>query len=122
MSATIFVKELCVHGRHGVLAEENILGQKFYFDITCKTDFADCVFEDDVSKTTNYDSLCSTVVEVSNSRSFRLLETLADRIAAAILKQHHRVHAVTVRINKPSAPICHVFGAVGVEITRSRHA
>ena len=48
-----------------------------------------------------------------------LIETLADRLAAACLADD-RVGAATVTVHKPGAPIAHEFADVAVTVRRTR--
>ena len=58
------------------------------------------------------------VQQLVEGSSFQLVETLAERIAAAILADFPRADSVTVRVAKPGA--VRFAEAVGVEIERKR--
>lgn len=120
MAERIFVSNLCLHGRHGVLAEESALGQKFFVDIDCSVDIDDALRDDDYSKTLCYSGLCDLAAEVSSSGRFNLIETLADRIANVVLMRFAAVAEVRVRIRKPFAPIAAMLDHVGAEVSRRR--
>lgn len=120
MTDRISVKNLCLHGYHGVLPEETRLGQKFYVDIDCALDLAPSAADDDFGKTISYVSLCDLAAEVSAAGPYRLIETLADRIAGAVLDRFPPVRAVTVEVRKPSAPIRANVDHVAVAVTRDR--
>jgi dihydroneopterin aldolase/2-amino-4-hydroxy-6-hydroxymethyldihydropteridine diphosphokinase len=120
MADHIFVSNLCLHGRHGVLPEESRLGQKFFLDIDCTVDLSAAVRDDDYGKTVCYSRLCDLAIEVSSSTRFKLIETLADRIAEKVLETFPAVSEVAVRVRKPWAPIVAVLDHVGVEIRRPR--
>ena len=67
--------------------------------------------------TLDYDRLAECARTIIAARHHNLIETVAERIAARILQQHHgRVRSVTVRVCKPGA----VADArnVAVEISR----
>lgn len=121
MPDRVFVSNLCVHGHHGVFAEEQRLGQKFFVDIDCEVDMRGCTAADDYEKAVCYDGLCKIAQEISDTGPFRLIESLADRIARSILDSHRIVTRVSIRVRKPSAPIAAMVDHVGVEITRLRH-
>lgn len=120
MSDRIFVSNLCLFGRHGVLKEESTLGQKFFVDIDCMVDMEDALRDDDYRRTVGYERLCAVASEVSAATRFNLIETLADRIAGKILDSFPSVSEVSVRIRKPSAPIAAPLDHVGVEARRFR--
>lgn len=122
MTDRVFVTNLCLHGRHGVFPEEARLGQKFFLDIDCEFDSEACLADDDYRSAVNYAVLCDIAAEVSQGGPYKLIETLADRIASAVLQRFAQVSRVIVRVRKPSAPIVHPLDHVGVEIARSRRA
>jgi 7,8-dihydroneopterin aldolase/epimerase/oxygenase len=64
----------------------------------------------------DYARVASDVISLCQSRHFKLLETLAEAIAANVLRDR-RVLGVGVRIEKPDAmPECH---SLGIEIRRT---
>lgn len=120
MSDRVFVSNLCLHGFHGLYPEETRIGQKFYFDIECDLDLAPAALSDDYEKAVGYDTLCNIARDVSNAGPYKLIETLAHRLAEAVLERFYIVNQVVVRVRKPSAPMPDNFDAVGVEIRRRR--
>jgi len=120
MSNRVYVSNLCLYGRHGVLPEESALGQKFFLDIDCLADIEEAIRDDDYGKAVGYDHLCDLAIEISGSNRFNLIETLAERIAVEVLRRFPSVSEVTVRVRKPWAPIPAVLDHAGVEIIRSR--
>ena len=120
MTDRVNVTNLCLHGHHGVFPEETTLGQKFFIDISCETDFTRCTATDDHKKAVNYATLCELAKQVSDDGPYRLIETLADRIATAVLDRFAIVTEVTVNVRKPSAPLAYQQDHVGVELTRRR--
>ncbi|MBD3677945.1 MAG: 2-amino-4-hydroxy-6-hydroxymethyldihydropteridine diphosphokinase [Rhodobacteraceae bacterium] len=120
MTDRICVKNLCLHGYHGVMPEETRLGQKFYVDLDCVVDLEPCTEIDDYSRTICYASLCDLAEEVSRNGPYQLIETLGDRIARAVLERFPPVREVQVHVRKPSAPIAANLDHVGVSIVRKR--
>ncbi|HIE12682.1 MAG TPA: dihydroneopterin aldolase [Desulfotomaculum sp.] len=115
----IFIEGMVFFGRHGVLPVEREAGQRFLADVTLYLDLSPAGCGDDLSKTVDYLDVYGTVEEVVCGRSFRLIETLAETVAAALLERFP-VSEVSVRIRKPGAPLPGFFEAVGVEVLRRR--
>lgn len=111
---------LSVFGRHGVLPEETRLGQKFLIDLVVTVDTAMATRHDDYHQAVCYAALCDRVVARVSGEPVQLIETLADRIADDLLAQFPTIAALTVRVNKPGAPIAHPFSMVSVETHRKR--
>ncbi|GGK45529.1 2-amino-4-hydroxy-6-hydroxymethyldihydropteridine diphosphokinase [Salinarimonas ramus] len=120
MSDRVFVSNLILFAHHGVHAEETRLGQRFSIDIECGTDFEEAARGDDPEAVVDYGALCALAAEVSASGPFKLVETLAERIASGVLGRFPAVLDVRVRVRKPSAPVPAVLDHVGVEIHRVR--
>lgn len=116
----VFISNLMLRAHHGVLAEEARLGQTFHLDIDCHVGNADWASNDDYSSALCYGLLCQIAQDISEKGPYKLIETLAERIAQAILDECLKVEQITIRIRKPSAPIPAIFDHVGIEITRRR--
>ncbi|MEM9938597.1 MAG: dihydroneopterin aldolase [Pseudomonadota bacterium] len=115
----ISISNLRIHGYHGVKEAEKSLGQKFHVDIayTIKRQPSG---PDRMNETVCYGAVCDLAARVSQSETFNLIETLADRIAAAVLSEFDLVQSIEIEIRKPSAPVSHIIDHVAVAITRSR--
>lgn len=116
----VFVRGLALHARHGVLPEERRLGQRFVLDIVCELGLDAAGASDDVRETVSYADLVEVASRVCAVRDYALIEALAEAVAAEILAQFPLVDTLSVRVEKPGAPIPAVFETVGVEIHRSR--
>jgi dihydroneopterin aldolase len=74
-------------GRHGVSDEERARLQEFDVDLACSTDAARAAATDDLARTIDYRRLREIALSFAEGSSYRLLETLADRIASGILEE-----------------------------------
>jgi 7,8-dihydroneopterin aldolase/epimerase/oxygenase len=115
----VAVRGLRVRGFHGVLAEERRDGQDFVVDAVLDLDTSAAAAADDLALTVNYSELAHRLAEIVAGEPVDLIETLAERLAAACLEQP-LVEAVTVTVHKPSAPIGLPFDDVTVTIRRAR--
>lgn len=116
----MFLQDMPFYGSHGVYAEERRLGQRFVVSVWLTQDLKPAAATDDLSLTVNYADVYNRVREVVEGPAHSLLETVAERICAVLLRDFAKLEAVRVRIEKPGAPIPGVFGSVGVEIERER--
>lgn len=115
----IFLEGMVFYGYHGVRAEEKKLGQRFVVDLEVWKDLRPAGRSDDLSQTVNYAELYRLAADIVTGPPSDLIEAVAERIAAAVLR-HHVVDAVRVRVRKPEAPVAGVLGAAAVEILRWR--
>lgn len=106
-------------GFHGVYPDERREGQEFAVDAVLELDTAPAAASDDVADTVHYGELAEALVAVLTGAPVNLLETLADRLLSCCLADS-RVHAATVTVHKPHAPIPHEFADVSVTIRRDR--
>lgn len=113
----VLIEGLTFFGYHGVRPEEQRLGQKFRVDVELALDLTRAAASDRVADTVNYEEVCRVVLEVGKGRRCNLVETLADRIASALLKAFP-AQEVLVRVRKTSPPFDGTLTAVGVEVRR----
>jgi 7,8-dihydroneopterin aldolase/epimerase/oxygenase len=92
------VAGLELHGHHGASEEEQERGQRFLFDLTLEV--SDAALSDRLADAVDYRDVVRCVRDVSDSRRFALLESLAGAAADAILARFP-VEQVRVRVRKP---------------------
>ncbi|MDQ2673397.1 MAG: dihydroneopterin aldolase [Chloroflexota bacterium] len=110
------------HGRHGVLAEEKLHEQPFEVDVVLHADLREASESDELSATTDYSRVFDLVRDIVEGPPVALIETLAGRIAAAVLDATDpaRVDSVEVRVRKPEAPLDGEFETVEAALVRRR--
>lgn len=106
-------------GYHGVLDSEKQEGQPFIVDVVLYLNLAPAAQTDDVAHTVNYAEVAELVRDIVTGTAVDLIETLAEKIAQAILS-HFPVIAVEITVNKPQAPIEVPFSNVSVTIMREK--
>jgi len=116
---TITLTGLVAYGYHGVFEHEKRDGQEFTIDVSLDVDTRRAAASDDIADTVHYGELADAVVRIVTGERFDLIETLADRLAAAVMEDE-RVLATAVTVHKPHAPIPHAFADVSVTARRTR--
>ncbi|HXP19604.1 MAG TPA: dihydroneopterin aldolase [Streptosporangiaceae bacterium] len=106
-------------GRHGVLPSERADGQEFVADAVLWLDTRAAAAADDLALTVDYGELASRLAEIIAGQPVALIETLADRLAAACLADE-RVSQAEITVHKPNAPIGPPFLDVTLTIRRGR--
>ena len=120
MLATIHLKQLRFHGRHGVLPEEAILGQPWILDLDLVVDITQAAASDDLAQTVNYAEVYTLCRDIVTGERFALIEALALRILSAVLAAHPRVLSTTLTIHKPHVPIPGDHAGVALTTTLAR--
>lgn len=108
---------LRVFGHHGVFDHERRDGQEFIVDARLYVDTAAAAARDDVADTVHYGEVAERIAAIVAGEPVNLLETLAQRIADAVLT-FAGVRMVAVTVHKPQAPIPLTFSDVSVTIRR----
>src|SRR5437762_1623366 len=117
----IRLNDMVFYGYHGVLPEERALGQRFVVSVEMHLDLREAGATDDLTRTVNYSPVYAAVRDIVTGPPSQLLEAVAERIAAGILKDHSAVQRVAVSIKKPEVPIAgSVLGSAEVCIERDR--
>lgn len=104
-------------GHHGVFEHERADGQEFRADVVLHLDTRAAAVGDDLGATVSYTDVAQDVHDVLAGSPADLIETVAERVAAAALARPGVV-AVDVRLHKPQAPIPVPFDDVEVAIRR----
>lgn len=115
----IEIRGLRVHGHHGVLAAERRDGQLFVVDVILETDVSTAGASDALADTVDYASVVDNLAAIVSGEPVDLVETLAERLAAACLADM-RVVAVEIAVHKPDAPVSEQVEDIVVRVRRDR--
>lgn len=115
----LLLRDLLLDAQIGVHPHEHGVRQRIRVNISfgVADDRSVAVGRDDLSRTVSYERVVSLVKRIIEAGHVRLVETLAERIAAGIL-QDGRVRVVRVSVEK--LDVFDELEAVGVEIERFR--
>lgn len=114
----IIIENLKIFAYHGVYETENEKGQNFYVNATLYTDTRQAALKDDIGLSTDYAAVCQTIKETMTIKAYDLIETVAEKVAEAILMNHEKIAAVDIEIRKPQAPVPMEFESISVKISR----
>jgi dihydroneopterin aldolase len=115
----ILLEGMVFHGRHGTLPAERELGQPFVVDVELRLDLRPAGLSDELARTVDYGQVHRRAREIVEGEPVNLTETVAERIAAAVLEDHPAVEAVRVRVAKPHVRLDGtVLAGSAVEILR----
>ena len=111
---TLRIDGLVVQCRLGVHEWEQAAPQTVWVDLELAIDAAKAAAQDDVRAAVDYSALVAAVTQQAQGHSYRLLETMAEDIAALSL-QRFKTAQVLVRVTKKALP---GIGSAAVEIVR----
>jgi 7,8-dihydroneopterin aldolase/epimerase/oxygenase len=98
LTVTLELRGLEVPGRHGVEEEERAAGRPFLYDLFM--DVGDAALSDRIEDAIDYRDVAACVREVSDARSYHLIEALAAAVADALVARF-ALAWVRVRVRKP---------------------
>lgn len=117
----ILLEGMVFTGYHGTRPAERELGQRFVVDVDLRCDLREAGRTDDLAATVDYGEVYAQVRTIVEGPPVALTETVAERIATAVLERHPRVEAVRVRVAKPQVRLDGgVLAGSVIEIVRSR--
>lgn len=114
----IVIENLQIYAHHGVYQEENEKGQNFYLNVVLETDTRSAGLLDDLTLSTNYGEVCRFLDRFVKEHTYKLIETVAEKTAEAVLLQFPLVRRITLEVRKPEAPVALPFESLSVKISR----
>lgn len=98
----VFIRDLEIECIIGIWGWERKMPQTVNIDIDIGTDVANAAETEDIEHCVDYKSVSQTVTSLVKEGRFKLVETLADRVAGHIMAVYN-VPWVRVRVSKPGA-------------------
>jgi len=118
MGDTILLEGIQIPAALGVTAAERRMRRPVTLDLEVVRDLAAAGRSDQIRQTIHYEQIFNVVEDVAGNHQHRLVESLGERIAQAVLSKFD-VDSVTVTVRKPK-PIAGVLDYAGIRITRNR--
>lgn len=113
----VLVHDLAIDCIVGERPHEREIPQRVRLDLELAVDCAPAAASDRLADAVDYVAVAALASRVCVEGRFHLVETLADRVAWAVLDAFP-AHAVTVRVRKPAGVLAAAW--VGCECTRER--
>lgn len=117
----INIRNLEVFANHGVFPEENVLGQKFVISATLYVSTYKAGHSDEITDSVHYGEVSHFMKAFAEGRTYKLVESLAERMAEAVLDKFSLIQQIDLEIKKPWAPIGLPLEDVSIEISRGWH-
>ncbi|AUJ24436.1 MULTISPECIES: dihydroneopterin aldolase [Virgibacillus] len=116
----ILLQQLQFYGFHGLLPEENKLGQRFQVDATLYLDLSKPGNSDDMNDSIHYGQAYEYIREIVEGEAKQLIESVAENIAEKLLTSFDILEACNIKLIKPDPPIPGQYHSVAVEIYREK--
>lgn len=113
------LKNMVFHAHHGYWDEERKVGQRFEVDVELLLDVKKAAVSDHIRDTIDLYKVYQAVEKVVVKKQFKLVETLAEEIAAELLKKFP-ITEVNICVRKPNSPVPGICDGIEVEIYRDK--
>lgn len=117
----IIISDLEVYCNHGVLKEENVLGQKFLVSAELDVDLRKAGVTDEIALSIDYAKVCKVINIYLKENTFKLIESAAENLALVLFANFETLSGVKITLKKPWAPIGLPLDYVAVSIERRWH-
>jgi dihydroneopterin aldolase len=117
----IRLNRMVFRGYHGVWDEERQVGQRFEVDVEFIGNVEAAAKSDNIRDTIDLYKVYQIVEKIVTGKTFKLVETLAEKIAAALLRRFP-VNELRVCVRKPNSPVPGICDGIEVEIVRQKRA
>ncbi|WP_156290013.1 dihydroneopterin aldolase [Oceanobacillus salinisoli] len=116
----ILLSNLQFYGFHGLMPEENKLGQRFQVDLELYADLEKAGKTDDMNDSIDYGEVYDIVKSIVEGKAKKLIEAVAESIAQTLLSSFEKLEACKVKVIKSDPPIPGHYDSVAVEIYREK--
>lgn len=112
----IRMKNCAFFARHGLLDEEERLGQRFYVDAELLVEPNEPLESDSMGATVDYGVAFAEIERIVTGKRRFLIETLALDVAQALCARFSQIKRASITVRKPNAPVAGVLDHVEVTI------
>lgn len=112
----IRMKNCAFFARHGVLDEEERLGQRFYVDAELEVRADSALESDAIGSTVDYGVVFVEIEKIVTGKRRFLIEALALDVAQALCSKFPQIARAEITVRKPNAPVPGVLDYVEVTV------
>lgn len=112
----IRMKNCAFFARHGVLDEEETLGQRFYVDAELTVEPDRPLQDDSMESTVDYGVAFEVIEKIITGQRRFLIEALALEVGKALTARFPQIRKAAITVRKPNAPVRGVLDHVEVTV------
>lgn len=113
MKYFVYIRDMRLYAYHGVLPEENVIGNEYIVNAKVGCNRTDTFESDSIDDAMDYSKLADIIKHEMETPS-KLLEHVADRIRKAVLSTFADVESVSIDIRKLVPPMGCICDGAGV--------
>jgi dihydroneopterin aldolase len=116
----IYLTGISAFAFHGVYENERREGQKFSVDIIADIDLYPAGTSDELKDSVDYAHIAKLAHAELAGEPCNLIEAVAERIAARLLREFEPIQKIIVKLHKPDAEVGVALTDIAIEIERAR--
>ena len=102
---TIRMVNCAFFARHGIMDEEERLGQRFYVDAELTVEPGKALEDDAIEGTVDYGVAFQVIESIVTGQRRFLIEALALECAKALVARYPQIKSAAITVRKPNAPV-----------------
>lgn len=111
----VIIRDLTLETIVGLYPWERAVKQTLFVDVDLATDIRQAAADDDLQYTVDYSAVCEAIITLADKGRYQLIETLAENIAAMILRDFS---VLWLRVAVYKTDVLPHVRRVGIEIER----
>ena len=119
-SSKIYLRNVRFHAYHGVLEQENTVGNDYLVNLSLEYDFSRAMQTDELSGTINYAEVYE-LLKREMAKPSKLLEHVAGRIGDSLFAAYPSIKEIQLSVTKINPPMGADSDGAGVEAVSSTH-
>ncbi len=104
MKTYIVLENLVIYAYHGVMPQENLVGNEYIINIKIKVDLSESCSSDSLGDTISYADICDLIKQEMKNIS-KLIEHAAKRIIDRLKREYPHIEAIELKLSKRNPPM-----------------
>lgn len=119
MTTYLRIENLRFYAYHGVMPQEQVVGNEYIVNVRLKVDVSKAMVSDDVADTVNYAEVYERIKEEMAIPS-QLIEHVANRITQRLFKDFPTIEQIALKLSKRNPPMGADIDATTIEVIIER--
>ena len=119
MTTYLNLENLRFYAYHGVMPQEQVVGNEYIVNLRMKVDVSKAMASDEVADTVNYAEVFEAIKKEMEIPS-KLIEHVAGRITKRLFKEFPTIEEITLKLSKRNPPMGADIDAAAIECNITR--
>ncbi len=118
-TSQIILNNVCFYAFHGVIPQEQVVGNEFYVSMKAKVDITQIEGNDDILNSVSYADIYQSIKEEIDIKT-KTLEQLALRIINRLFNDFDKIERIEFKLEKRNPPMGAIIETAGIELICDR--